>query len=101
MFLRKLPCPSKIVYWKNEFAVMTQIYLLLSITAELRHVVYACGKCMRCQSQLDQTKVSNQGKNNIAFWIEIFLFKNWKRTRQKVETACVNAPLGTNQKIVA
>ena len=32
------------------------------------------------------TKVKMQ---NIAFWIEIFLFKNWNRMRQKVETACV------------
>ena len=31
--------------------------------AELRHAVYACGKRMRFQSQLGQTKVSNQGKN--------------------------------------
>ena len=28
----------------------------------------------------------------IAFWKELFLFKNWKCMRQKVETACVNAP---------
>ena len=33
--------------------------------AELRHAVYACGKRMRFQSHLGQTKVvfDNQGKN--------------------------------------
>ena len=30
---------------------------------ELRHAIYACGKHIRFQSQLGQTKVSNQGKN--------------------------------------
>ena len=38
---------------------------LLFCKAELRHAVYACGKRMRFQSHLGQTKVvfDNQGKN--------------------------------------
>ena len=41
------------------------------------------------------TKVKMQ---SIVFWIEIFLLKIWKCMRQKVETACVNAPLAPSFK---
>ncbi len=55
------------------------------LKAELRHAIYTCGKRMRFQNKLGQTKVdfNNQSKSAlqcIAFWLEIFLFK--------IEIAC-------------
>jgi hypothetical protein len=68
--------------------------------AEFQHAVYVCGKRMRFQSQLGQTKVdfNNQGKNSPPMrcvLIRNFLIQNWNRMQQKIETACCNEPLKT------
>jgi hypothetical protein len=76
--------PLCIDRWKPKRKMSSEHWKNL-IKGSLWHIVYACGKRMRFQSQLGQTKVdfNNQGKNApqcVAFWLEIFLFK--------IEIAC-------------
>ena len=76
-------CRSKKVY-------KTKQNLKLSCNTTFTHAENACVVRASWAKPRLVTKVKTQ---RIAFWIEIFLFKNWKCMHQKVETACVNAPL--------
>ena len=66
------------------------------IKAELRHAVYACIVSASSVKSRLVTKVKMQ---QIVFWIEIFIFKNWKRMRQKVEMACFNESLNEKKMV--
>ncbi len=49
----------------RAYACVNMMHKNAFTKGSLRHAVYTCGKCMRFQSQLGQTKVdfNNQGKN--------------------------------------